>query len=413
MFQTSKTKTILKISSIAALAVALVVCARFAYGATTPDTSKEINQLNQTIQDRKKQLDALRNKQEEYSRALAKKQAEKASLQNQIAIVDTRLAGAQVQLDQVQVDIETTNLEIQKIALEISQNNDAINENKEQLSSAIRLLSQEGEKSQLEILLLNNYLTEYITQVQYLEDINGKISEGLTDLKAAKLGLDESKLSLETNKEKLRTLRGELEQNQVQLASEKDMKSYLLDETRSSEAEYQKLLNQARKEQQSAAADIVSLERSVRNKISQQGGNKLPLKYDGFIWPVPSHRITATFHDPSYPFRNVFEHPAVDIATPQGTPIKAAASGYVGRAKNGGMGYSYIMLVHGDGLATVYGHVSKIYVKEDEYVTQGQIIGLSGALPGTPGAGPLTTGPHLHLEVRLNGIPVDPQNYLP
>jgi peptidoglycan hydrolase CwlO-like protein len=210
--------------------------------------------------------------------------------------------------------------------LEISQNNEAINENKQQLSSAIRLLSQEGEKSQLEILLLNNYLTEYITQVQYLQDINGKISEGLTDLKAAKIGLDSSKQNLESNKEKLRSLRSELEQNQVQLASEKDAKSYLLDETRSSEAEYQKLLNQARREQQSAAADIVSLERSMRNKINQQGGTKLPLKYDGFIWPIPSHRITATFHDPAYPFRNVFEHPAIDIGTPLGSPIVAVKS---------------------------------------------------------------------------------------
>jgi murein DD-endopeptidase MepM/ murein hydrolase activator NlpD len=197
------------------------------------------------------------------------------------------------------------------------------------------------------------------------------------------------------------------------LASEKNTKDYILDETKSSEAEYQRLLAQAKKEQQTAASDIVNLEKVVRDKINQQGsGLNIPLTYDGFIWPVPKNTITAYFHDPSYPFRYVFEHPAIDIRASQGTPVKAAASGYVGRAHDGGMGYSYIMLVHADGLATVYGHVSRIYVKNDEYVTQGQIIGLSGAMPGTPGAGPLTTGPHLHFEVRLNGIPVNPLEYL-
>lgn len=395
------------------IAIMATLVVAFSASAAT-DVSKEVQDLNNTISQRKKELDTIKNKQDQYRKAIEAKQAEKASLQNQLAIVDDQMSQAQLSLDQVKIDVETTNLEIQKTNLEIADTDESIAANKSQLGSAIKLLSQENNRSQLEILLLNNYLTEYISQVKYLEDINGKISDGLTDLKTAKDELADSKSKLDANKEKLRTLRQQLEQQQVSLASEKDTKIYILDQTKSSEAEYQRLLNQAKREQQSAAADIVSLERSMRNKMNQQGGaNKLPLKYNGFIWPVPKNTITALFHDPSYPFRYVFEHPAIDIRAGQGTPLKAAASGYVGRAKDGGMGYSYIMLVHGDGLATVYGHVSKIYVKEDEYVSQGQIIGLSGAMPGTPGAGPLTTGPHLHFEVRLNGIPVNPLEYLP
>ncbi|MCX6792901.1 MAG: peptidoglycan DD-metalloendopeptidase family protein [Candidatus Falkowbacteria bacterium] len=379
---------------------------------TNSVSSKEINDLNSSIEQKKKQLDEIKDKQEQYKKVIAEKQAEQATLKNQLAIVDNRLAESQLNLDQVKVDIETTNLEIQKNDLEINETDKSIKANKSHLSSAIRLLSQEGDRSQLEVLLLNNYLTDYISQVKYLEDINGKITNGLSDLKTSKDELAESKIKLEAGKEKLRQLRSQLEEQSVQLASEKDSKAYILDETKSSEAEYQRLLAQAKREQQSASSDIVSLEKKIRSKLNAQGSTSVPLKYNGFIWPVPKNTITATFHDPSYPFRYVFEHPAIDIRAGQGTPLRAAASGYVGRAKDGGMGYSYIMLVHGDGLATVYGHVSRIYVKEDEYVTQGQVIGLSGAMPGTPGAGSLTTGPHLHFEVRLNGIPVNPLEYL-
>ena len=179
-----------------------------------------------------------------------------------------------------------------------------------------------------------------------------------------------------------------------------------------SEKEYQRLLSRAKAEQNEAAAEIASMEKLMRAKIAKMEGKKLSINDNGMAWPVTKNVLTTYFHDPDYPFRYIFEHPGVDIRAAQGTTLKAAASGYVARVKNGGLGYSYIMIVHADGLSTVYGHVSKLYVKEDDYVIQGQRIGLTGGMPGTPGAGRLTTGPHLHFETRLNGIPVDPLGYL-
>jgi murein DD-endopeptidase MepM/ murein hydrolase activator NlpD len=70
------------------------------------------------------------------------------------------------------------------------------------------------------------------------------------------------------------------------------------------------------------------------------------------------------------------------------------------------------MIIHANGLATLYAHMSRLDVVQDQYVTRGQVIGLSGGRAGSPGAG-FSTGPHLHFEVREDGIPVDPYKYLP
>ncbi len=395
----------------------LIVCAlatvRLALAATNSPSSKEIQELDSTIKQKRAQLDAIKKQQDAYKAQLAAKQNERATLQSQLADVDAHSAQTQLDLEQSKIDIETTNLEIQKVMLEINEQDKKISENKQHLGSALKLLSQEDNKSQLEILLMNDYLTDYLNQLTYLGDINGKISDTLGGLRSTKDALSKNQEALNANRERLRALQQELGQRQVALADEKDAKAYLIDQTKQSESTYQELLSQARQQQNAASADILNLEKTLRDKINAQGSDKIELKYDGFIWPIPSHTITAYFHDPSYPFRDVMEHSAIDLRTPQNTPIRAAAAGYVGRAKNGGMGYSYIMLLHANGLSTVYGHVSKLLVSDDEYVQQGQIIGLSGATPGTPGAGPFTTGPHLHFEVRLNGLPVNPTKYLP
>jgi len=131
---------------------------------------------------------------------------------------------------------------------------------------------------------------------------------------------------------------------------------------------------------------------------------------DSFVRPL-SGNITYVFHDKNYPFAG--DHSGIDIEASQDTGVKAAAAGTVIEAVDGGAsGYSYIVIRHKNNLSTVYGHLSKIGVKVGEEVSQGEIIGLSGGQIGAPGSGPNTTGPHLHFEVRLNGLAVDPVNYL-
>lgn len=387
--------------------------ANFAFSQEEGNLAPEIIELNKKIEERKGEAKKIEEKQRQYELLIQKKQKEKATLGSQLSILENRLAKAELDISKTETEIDRVKLEVKKTTLEIKEKDQEIEGEKEHLVNVLRLIYENDQINQLEVLLVNSSLSEFLNQVKYLEDINDSLGKSLDDLKNFKISLEERKRDLNEKNKNLSELKDELSQRKEGLDSEKTAKNILLDQTRSSEAEYQRLLKLAKEEQQRAAGDIASLEKTVRAKLAQMSDRKLEFNDAGFIWPTAKNFITAYFHDPDYPFRNIFEHPAIDIRAGQGSSVKAAASGYVARARDAGLGYNYIMLVHGDGLSTVYGHVSKIYVKEDEYVVQGQIIGLSGGTPGTPGAGGLTTGPHLHFEVRLNGIPVNPLEYLP
>ncbi len=375
--------------------------------------NQEVKDINKEIQDKKDRIKKMQDQQEIYAKAIKQKQSEKATLSNQLAILENRLAKAALDIEGTQTEIDRTNLEIEKVNLEISAKDQEITRQKEHIGSVIRLMQQQDDKSALEVLLLNGTLNDFVSQVKYLEDINKEISQSLDNLKQFKKDLEAKQKDLSEKKRELAKLKFDLEGKKVNLATEQQSKVYILDQTKSSEREYQRLLSLAKQEQQQAEYDIVNLEKAARAKLAKISGKALEFNDAGFIWPVAKNTIMAYFHDPDYPFRYIFELPAIDIRATQGTTLRAAASGYVAIAKDAGKGYSYIMIIHGNGLATVYGHVSKIYVAQDEYVIQGQTIGLSGGIPGTNGAGRLTTGPHLHFEVRLNGVPVDPLEYLP
>jgi len=123
--------------------------------------------------------------------------------------------------------------------------------------------------------------------------------------------------------------------------------------------------------------------------------------------------------DPDYPFRNFFEHTGIDIRTllndkpSNGLSVKAAAPGIVVKlVRESRYGGNIVYIAHASSITTVYMHLSQILVSVGQEVARGDLIGYSGGMPGTPGAGRFTTGPHLHFEVRKNGVPVNPLDYL-
>jgi murein DD-endopeptidase MepM/ murein hydrolase activator NlpD len=204
-------------------------------------------------------------------------------------------------------------------------------------------------------------------------------------------------------------LRGELLSSQSRLAGARAGKSHALVATKAQQAAEIQESQALAASSANLAAQIRAAEAAARSSSSGSstdtgtstdvGPTAPPSAPASFIWPV-SGPITSPFG-----MRWGTLHPGIDIGVPTGTPIKAAAAGkvlYCGWMSGYG---NLVMIEHGGGIATLYGHQSKIAASCGEEVAQGQVIGYSGCTG-------FCTGPHVHFEVRVNGNPVDPLGYL-
>lgn len=377
-------------------------------GATAP---VDVTDLETQIREKQSAIIGLEQQQKIYEASIAQKQQEALSLQNQIGVLDDQIATTDLTIQKLNLEIESLELELQELSRTIDEKEREISTQKMRLGELLRALYRYEQRTMLEVSLTNETFSQFFNQLKYLESIEAEAKRSLDRIELLKADLEERRKNQQEKRDQQSEKRAVLVNEKRGLESQQSYRESLLQETKNSEQRFEGLLEQSKQEQLSANSDIQRYEAEMRRRL--EGKNELPKGPTEIAWPIPSRRITSYFHDPSYIFRRYFEHPAIDVATPQGTPLRAAASGYVARAKNAGLGYSYIMIVHGNKLSTVYGHVTQISIVEDDFVVQGQVIGYSGGTPGTPGAGRLTTGPHLHFEVRLDGIPQNPLNYLP
>lgn len=373
------------------------------------------DEMKNTIEDLKKNIEELEKQQELYEKNITIKRKEAATLKNQISILDSRINKTRIEITKKETEIKKTNLEIQEIQAQIQDKNVQIEDLKDKIIRFLKKINQEDNKNYLEIILFNSKISDYFNILKANLDLEGALQETLDGVKDIKTNLENQERELREKKAELEQLKKELASTKKEFEDNKKAKNYLLEQTRGAEWKFQTLLAQAKAEMQQVEREVAKLEKELRKKLAEEEEwRKIQTGILVFSWPVPHEGVTATFHDPDYSFRKwLGEHSGVDLRASQGTSIRVSAAGYVGRAKHGGMGYSYILIIHQDGFSTLYGHVSQISAEEGQYVKRGEVIGKTGGLPGTPGAGRFSTGPHLHFEIRRDGIPVNPLSYLP
>ncbi len=377
----------------------------------------EIDTLNQQITEKKNKIKEIEKSIEVYKKEVEKKRTEAVSLSNQLGILDNRITQTELDIRSTQEKLETIQLEIKILEKAIAEKEEAIARHQEIIAEFLRNFQTEGDKNLVEILAIYDTFSEFYNRLQYLQTVEQDLSNSTKSLKIAKADLEVRQKETESKKESYKELNENLVGQKDQLEGQADHKETLLTETQASEMKYKTLLANLKKQYQQVENEIGGIERAVRKKLDAKKVFDEENKFDDgttFSWPTQSKYVTAKFHDTDYPFRNVFEHSGIDIRASQGTPIRAAGNGYIAKARKCGSWecYAYVLVVHANGLSTLYGHLSNIVVAEDQFVTKGDIIGYSGGTPKTVGAGPFVTGAHLHFEVRKNGIPVNPLNYL-
>lgn len=382
----------------------------------TASSKQDLIELNKKIESKRQEVKQIERSINEYKRRIAGTKVEAISLSNQIGLLDNHVAQVGLDVELVEQKGEALALEIESLNVSIEEKETVIEKQRDILSQLLRMLYIQEQRSYLEVALTHDNLSQFYDNLQYLKTIDRSLGGSIASMKKHSLQLKSEREQREDRQIRYAALAKELEQKKKDLVEQQFAKEDLLAQTRSSELTFKSLISSLKSQYQRIENDITGIEQEVRRKLREQDKFK-NIEEDGdFIlsWPTQSRYITARFRDPSYPYRHIFEHNAVDIRAAHGTPLKAAASGYVGRARHcdSASCYSYVMLVHSNGMSTVYGHMSRITVSQDQFVARGDVIGYSGGTPGTVGAGPFVTGPHLHFEVRKDGIPVNPIAYL-
>ncbi len=381
-----------------------------------PDPSDpEADQVDATQKDieaKQRRVKALDELIAQYRTRIQQQTATAETLQAQLALLDTRAEAQALRVRRAREELDRLALEISRAEQQQKDLEATLTVRRALLSEVLAELERAPDSSPILALFGKKSLSTYVARRAEVRALQQALTAATVSVHEAKMAVEAKRLALQVARTGQLQETQALELAQHQLEDDRAAKRGLIAETGNREDQFRRLVADLQREQQGETEAVSALRDRLRDSIGTS--DDVLARGDLLLtWPIEAKKgISAHFHDATYPFRNLFEHPGTDLPTPVGTPVRAAAGGYVAWNRVGRQYGNYIMVIHPNGIATVYAHLSAFAAKPDTYVERGEVIGYSGGRPGDPGAG-LSTGPHLHFEVRQDGVPVNPELFLP
>ena len=340
------------------------------------DLQKEIDQYKALISSRKKAETSVLQELE--------------YLEKQMTLAEKELAYINTRMTYLSKDIAETTVAVETIQEQLASQKAAF-------EARLTSIYKAGSISYLEVLLQSESLSDFLSRIHYLKEIAEQDTALIEEYNAGRVLLLEKKAGLEANLADMESQKRSYEDKRYEVASRSQDRERYLAQVQTDKKQLEHLLDEM--EAQSKA-----LEEEIRKL---QAENPLEARELSMVWPASGGWISSYYGWRPHPVLggNRFHH-GIDYAANSNSPILAAESGVVLLAgSNGGYGLC-VIIDHGGGVSTLYGHANKVLVTKGQHVIRGEKV----ALVGSTG---VSNGPHLHFEVRVNGETQNPLAWLP
>jgi len=366
---------------------------------TNAFAAQTISELQNQITERNGEIETLEKEISEYTKELEVIGGEKQTLQSEIHRLDISRQKLSTDISITQKKISATEDTLEKIGIEIENAESGISQSKDVIGETIQKIDEMESRSMVEIVLSTDNLSFIWRAIDELEQFQNGVKQNMRALITLKDTLENKKEERGVERKNLINYKSKIADQRYIVDLNKKEQNVLLTETKNKESNYEKLIAEKTRLKEEFERDLLELESELRITIDP---DSLPPEGKGVLrWPLRSIKITQKFGDTNFAKSGAYNgkgHNGVDFRASMGTEVFSA-----GRGKVVGIGntdsiygcYSYgkwIMIEHGNGISTLYAHLSLIKVNNGQNIEAGDIIGYSGNTG-------YSTGPHLHFSV--------------
>ena len=365
----------------------------------------------------------LTNQLDSIQQQVNQQNAAKADAETVIGSVSEQLRQIEEQLRQATAELGT--IKEQRVAVEndITLNERQLAEAQKRLEGResvfykrVRDIYINGRLSYLDVVIGSKDFSDFANRLEVLKRIIDSDITLINEIKKERADIEAHKQKLEADRAKLVELEKAALAKQAEIEQKKAERNVVLQKAQNDRATAMQAIEELNassaqvsamlKERQAARAAAAAAAAAAAQSSGGQGASDNWVQGTGQLgWPV-SGEITSPYGYRVHPiWGTTIYHSGIDIGVDEGSPVHAADGGVVvWSGWMGGYGYA-VVIDHGNGLSTLYGHNSELAVDEGQSVAKGQVISYAGSTGNS-------TGPHVHFEVRVNGDPVDPMGYL-